>query len=227
MNRHTSTGFDLELKMLRDRLLAMGGRAEKRIFEALRAFETRDDDAAERVILGDDEIDRDEIEIDELAQTIIATRQPVASDLRFITMSMKLVTDLERIGDLASNIAKRAKELNRLPSLAPAVEFGPLGERVQASLRHALDSFVRRDAEKAASVIDGDVEIDRENASLFTALIGRVADEPATANRIIPLTSVARSLERIGDHAKNIAEEVVYMVRGRDVRHRSVTKDRS
>lgn len=226
MNRHTSTGFEHELKTLRDRLLAMGGRAEKRIFEAVRAFELRDDAAADLVIAGDDEIDRDEIEIDELAQAIIATRQPVASDLRFITMSMKLVTDLERIGDLASNIAKRAKELNRLAPLVPGLEFGKLAESVQAALRNALDSFVRRDCEKASTVIEADAEIDRANAALFTALIERVAVDPSTANRIIPLTSVARSLERIGDHAKNIAEEVVYMVRGRDVRHKSVTKNR-
>lgn len=198
----------------------MGGRAEARIGEAMRALSERDEALARAVIEGDDLIDRDELEIDALAQTILATRAPVASDLRFITMAMKIVTDLERIGDLASNIAKRALELNRLPPLAPAVDFGPLADRVQRSLREALDSFVSKDAEKAAKVIEQDREIDELNAHVFADLISRVATESSTVTRVIPLTSIARSLERIGDHAKNLAEEVVFMVRGRDIRHR-------
>ena len=219
---HTSKEFEQELRQLRERVLAMGGRAEARIVEAMRALEHRDDALAERVVRADDEIDQDEIEIDELAQTMLATRQPVASDLRFITMSLKIVTDLERIGDLASNVAKRAQELNRLPALRAPVDFSTLAERVEGSLRDALDSFVHRDAEKATAVIEGDREIDRLNAEIFALLIARVATEPESASRVIPLTSIARSLERIGDHAKNLAEEVVYMVRGRDIRHRGL-----
>jgi phosphate transport system protein len=219
MTSHTSKEFEHELRDLRERLLAMGGRAEQQITAAIQALTERDDPQAQQVIKRDDEMDRYEVEIDELAQNILATRQPVASDLRFITMSLKIVTDLERIGDLAANIAKRALELNRLPLASPDIDLGPLANRVQRNLRDALDSFVSRDAAKAEQVIQADREIDAMNAAVFEQLISRVAKEPASAVRVIPLTSVARSCERIGDHAKNLAEEVLYMVRGRDVRH--------
>jgi phosphate transport system protein len=217
--QHTSKEFEHELRALRERLLAMGGRCEEQITRAMRALAENDDRLAEQVISGDDIIDRDEIEIDELAQTILATRQPVASDLRFLTMSLKFVTDLERIGDLACNIAKRALELNRLPQLKPSVDLPRMADLVQQNLRNVLDSFVTRDDEKAGAAIAADAEIDRLNASLFAELIAHVATDPATVTRVIPLTSVARYLERIGDHVKNLAEEVVYMVRGRDIRH--------
>lgn len=217
---HTSKEFEQELKALRERLLRMGGRAEKQIARAMQAFLERDTTLAEAVIKADDEIDRDEVDVDEMAQAILATRQPVASDLRFITMSLKFVTDLERIGDLAANIAKRVIELNQFPVLSPWVDFAPLAKQVTQNLRDALDSFVSRDAEKAASIIERDREVDRLNATIFGELITRVASHPENANVVIPLTSVARSLERMGDHVKNLAEEVVYMVRARDIRHR-------
>jgi phosphate transport system protein len=216
---HTSREFEYELRVLRERLLAMGARCEEQIARALRALAERDDALAQAVVDGDDAIDRDEVEIDELAQTILATRQPVASDLRFLTMSLKFVTDLERIGDLASNIAKRALELNRLPQLKPYVDLPRMADLVQHNLRDVLDSFVTRDSEKARAAIAADAAIDQLNATLFAELIAYVATDPATVTRVIPLTSVARYLERIGDHVKNLAEEVVYMVRGRDIRH--------
>jgi phosphate transport system protein len=218
--QHTSKEFEHELRVLRERLLGMGARCEEQITRAMRALADRDDKQAEAVILRDDEVDRDELEIDELAQTILATRQPVASDLRFLTMSMKFVTDLERIGDLAANIAKRALELNRMPQLKPYVDLPRMADLVQRNLRNVLDSFVSLDAEKASSTIAADAEIDKVNATLFAELIAYVATDPATVTRVIPLTSVARYLERIGDHVKNLAEEVVYLVRGRDIRHR-------
>jgi phosphate transport system protein len=219
MSRHTSKEFEQELSQLRERLLAMGGRAEGAIAAAVTALYERNDALAEKVIAEDDLIDKDEIEIDQLAETILATRQPVASDLRFLTMSLKIVTDLERIGDLAANIAKRVLELGRMPSTNMEVDFSSLAQRVRTNVRDALDSFVAKDAEKAARVIAADVEIDAENARVFSFLISRVAVDPKSLARIIPLTSIARSFERIGDHAKNLAEEVVYMVRGSDVRH--------
>jgi phosphate transport system protein len=174
------------------------------------------------VIDTDSVIDRDENEIDELALQILATRQPVASDLRFITMSLKFVTDLERIGDLATGIAKRVLELNRLPPLGHSPDLGKLSTLVHKNLKAALDSFVQRDADKATLVIQADREIDNLNASQFAELIAHVATDPATVTRVLPLTSVCRYLERIGDHVKNLAEEVVYMVRAQDVRHRPV-----
>lgn len=217
---HTSKEFEQELTTLRERLMTMAARAESQIAAAMRAVAERDAASAAKVVEADDLIDRDELEIDELAQTILATRQPVASDLRFITMTLKFVTDLERIGDLAANIAKRAQELSCLPVLDPAVDFTPLATGVERNLRGALESFVHRDAETAAGVIDADREIDQLNKEIFAQLLGRIAAEPDSAAQVIPLTSIARSLERIGDHAKNLAEQVVYLVRGRDVRHR-------
>jgi phosphate transport system protein len=217
---HTSKDFEAELRMLRERLAAMGGRCEQQITTAMQALADRDDDLARKVIDGDHAIDRDENEIDELALQILATRQPVASDLRFITMSLKFVTDLERIGDLAAGIAKRALELNHVPALEGNPDLGALATLVQKNLRSALDSFVAKDADRAASVIEADREIDKRNAKLFAELLAHVAADPATVTRVLPLTSVCRYLERIGDHVKNLAEEVVYMVRAQDVRHR-------
>jgi phosphate transport system protein len=221
---HTSKEFEQELRTLREKLLAMGSRAEGQIAQAVRALAERDDKLAQQVIERDSEIDRDELEIDQLAQTILATRQPVASDLRFLTMSLKFVTDLERIGDLATNIAKRALELNRMPQLKPYVDLPHMAQLVQGNLGDVLDSFVHQDADKAARAIEVDQEIDRMNASVFAELIAFVATDPATVTRVIPLTSVARYLERIGDHVKNLAEEVIYLVRGRDVRHRGAPR---
>jgi phosphate transport system protein len=220
MTAHTSKEFDNELRSLRERLLQMGERCEGQITLAMQALVTHDDELARKVMANDAAIDKDELEIDELAQTILATRQPVASDLRFITMALKAVTDLERIGDLAGGIAKRALELNRLQPLKPNANLMDLAALVQKNLGAALDAFVARDAEKATAVITADSEIDRLNANLFAELLARVATDPATVTRVLPLTSVSRYLERVGDHVKNLAEEVVYMVRAQDVRHK-------
>lgn len=222
MTAHTSKEFDQELRTLRERLATMGERAARQIALAMKALADKDDDLARDVVKNDVQIDRDENDIDELALQILATRQPVASDLRFITMALKFVVDLERIGDLAGGIAKRALELNRLPALEPRVDLAKLAALVQKNLQSALDSFVTRDAERATAVITADTEIDRLNASLFAELIAHVATDPATVTRVLPLTSVCRYLERVGDHVKNLAEEVVYMVKATDVRHRPI-----
>jgi phosphate transport system protein len=222
MTAHTSKDFELELRTLRERLATMGERAAQQIALAMKSLADKDDDLAREVIKADAVIDRDENDVDELALQILATRQPVASDLRFITMSLKFVVDLERIGDLATGIAKRALELNRLPALDRGVDLASLASLVQKNLHAALDSFVKKDADRATAVITADVEIDKLNASLFAELIAHVATDPATVTRVLPLTSVCRYLERIGDHVKNLAEEVVYMVKATDVRHRPI-----
>jgi phosphate transport system protein len=222
MTTHTSKEFEQELRTLRERLATMGERAAQQIAAAMKALADKDDDLAREVIKADAQIDRDENEVDELALQILATRQPVASDLRFLTMALKFVVDLERIGDLAAGIAKRALELNRLPALEPRVDLPQLAALVQRNLHAALDSFVKRDAEKATAVIQADAEIDKLNASLFAELIAHVATDAATVTRVLPLTSVCRYLERVGDHVKNLAEEVVYMVKATDVRHRQI-----
>jgi phosphate transport system protein len=219
MMEHTSKDFRTELKTLRERLMTMGRRAEEQLVLALRALADRDDAVARLVIENDQLIDRDEREIDALAFLILATRQPVASDLRLITTSLKLVVDLERIGDLASGIAKRALELNRLSPLDAHVDPARLAALVQKNLHAALDAFVQEDAAAATAVIAADAEIDVTNASLFSELLARVATDPEMVTRVLPLTSVCRYLERIGDHVKNLGEEVVYMVRATDLRH--------
>ena len=220
MASHTSKDFETELRTLRERLSAMGGRAEQQITLAMQALADGDDELARKVIANDQLVDRDENEIDELALQILATRQPVASDLRFIAMSLKLVTDLERIGDLATGIAKRALELSRLPPLKTSNSPATLAALVLKNLRAALDAFAAKDADSATAVIVADVEIDALNATLFAELLAHVATDAAAVTRVLPLTSVCRYLERIGDHVKNLAEGVVYMVRAQDVRHR-------
>ncbi len=227
MHTHTSKEFEAELRNLRERLCAMGGKCEQQITLAMQALNDRDDALANKVIEADHAIDRDESEVDELALQILATRQPVASDLRFLTMSLKFVTDLERIGDNAAGIAKRALELNHLPPLEGAPDLNSLAQMVQKNLHSALDSFVARDAERATSLIGADREVDKRNAKLFAELLAHVATDPASVTRVLPLTSVCRYLERIGDHVKNLAEEVVYMVKAEDIRHRPLPKPKN
>jgi phosphate transport system protein len=222
MLEHTAKEFDQELRALRQRLEAMAGRASDQITNAMKALTDKDDRLAQEVISADSAIDDDENEIDQMAMLILATRHPVATDLRAITMALKFVVDVERIGDLAAGIAKRALELNRLPPLEAQMNFTRLADLVQRNLHRAIESFVQRDAEEALAVIRTDVEIDRLNASMFAELIANVAADPATVTRVLPLTSVCRSLERIGDHVKNLAEEVIFMVRGTAVRHRPI-----
>ena len=146
-------------------------------------------------------------------------RQPVASDLRFVTMALKFVVDVERIGDLAVGIARRALELNRLSSLEWRGDLTRLATLVQRNLHLAIDSFVHQQLDEAHLVIKADAEIDRLNESLFAQLIAHVASDPATVTRVLPLTSVSRYLERIGDHVKNLAEEVIFMVSATETRH--------
>ncbi|HXI59314.1 MAG TPA: phosphate signaling complex protein PhoU [Polyangia bacterium] len=223
MLAHTDKEFGQELKVLRERLSTMAERAAAQIALAMKALSDQSDDLANQVVRGDAVIDTDENEIDRLAMQLLAMRHPVASDLRFVTMALKFVVDVERIGDLASGIAKRALELNRLPPLESRGDLNLLATMVQKNLHGAIHSFVQSDVQQATAVIKADVEIDKLNASLFAQLIAHVAADPATVTRVLPLTSVCRYLERIGDHVKNLAEEVIFMVEATDVRHRAVT----
>ena len=219
MSVHTSREFERELRSLRDRLLAMAGRAEQQIELAINSLMQRDEGLAARVIDGDQPIDQDEIEVDELAFLILARRQPVASDLRFVTLALKIVTDIERIGDLAVNIAKRVRELSPHPVQPVYAQVAELARHVLAALHQALDAFVQNNAEAAERVIAGDGEIDALNTRIIGVVLKSAAESPAELARWLALSSVSRYLERIGDHATNIAEMVIYYVRGRDVRH--------
>jgi len=223
MVEHTDREFEHELRALKGRLSTMAERAAGQISLAMQALGTQSDDLAHQVVKNDAAIDADENEIDQLAMKILATRHPVANDLRFVTMALKFVVDVERIGDLAVGIAKRALELNRLAPLQPRGDLNKLANMVQKNLHLAIDSFVRGDVDQANAVIRADVAIDQLNASLFAQLISHVAADPATVTRVLPLTSVCRYLERIGDHVKNLAEEVIFMVQATDVRHRTVS----
>ena len=217
---HTSREFDRELRTLRDKLLAMGGRAEEQIGRAVQALIKRDDTLAQEVIADDAAIDQAEIGIDELAFLILARRQPVASDLRFVMLAVKVVTDLERIGDLAVNIAKRVRDLARFPPSPMQDRIELLATRVLGALQMALDAFVHADAERAEKVIEGDRDIDALNMHVIADILSTGDGiDVADVARVLALSSVSRYLERIGDHATNIAEMVIYYVRGRDVRH--------
>jgi phosphate transport system protein len=215
----TDSEFARELRTLKDRLSLMAERASEQIALAMEALTSQDDELARRVIDADQVIDTDENEIDKLAMEILMMRHPVASDLRFVTMALKFTVDVERIGDLAAGIAKRALELNRLPTADWHGDLMQLATMVQRNLHLAIESFVHRNIDEAHAAIRADEEIDRMNATLFAQLIAQVATDPATVTYILPLTSVSRYLERIGDHVQNLAEEVIFMVSAADVRH--------
>jgi len=215
----TDSEFARELRTLKDRLSTMAERASEQIALAMEALTTQDDDLARRVIDDDQVIDTAENEIDKLAMEILMMRHPVASDLRFVTMALKFVVDVERIGDLATGIARRALELNRLSTREWHGDLLNLADMVQKNLHLAIESFVHPDLEEARAVIQADEEIDKLNATLFAQLIAHVAADPATVTRVLPLTSVSRYLERIGDHVQNLAEEVIFMVSASAVRH--------
>jgi phosphate transport system protein len=221
---HTSREFERELRTLRERLLAMGGRAERQLQRAVESLTRRNDDIATQVIDDDAKVDQDEIEIDEIAFLILARRQPVASDLRFVMLALKVVTDLERIGDLAVNIAKREHDLSRFEPTPAYALIDELARLVQSALQGALDAFTRGDAERAEKVIADDPAIDALNTKLIADVIATGAETPHEFARSLAISSVSRYLERIGDHATNIAEMVIYFVRARDVRHHGVAK---
>jgi phosphate transport system protein len=216
---HTSREFERELRTLREKLLAMGGRAEQQISRAVECLASRNDTLAGQVIADDARIDQDELEIDELAFLVMARRQPVASDLRFIMLALKIVTDLERIGDLAVNIAKRERDLARFPHSPDDQRLEVLSQKVLAALQQTLDAFVNSDADAAERVIRNDSEIDKLNTQVIADVINAGARDVSDAARLLAVSSVSRYLERIGDHTKNIAEMIIYFVRGRDVRH--------
>lgn len=216
---HTDKQFESDLGSLREKLLLMGAKVEGMIVDALRSLVERDEKLALSVIDRDEEIDSLEVEIDELALQILALRQPAASDLRFITLGMKIVTDLERIGDLATNIAERSKELLTEPPLGAYVDLQREGSAVRTMLRDALDSFVARDARRANEVRNRDKDVDQLHAQLFRDLQGLMKLDPKNVERATRLLFVSKYLERIADHSTNISEAVVFLVQGRDIRH--------
>lgn len=217
--RHIDREFEGELEQLREKLLLMGAKVEEMISQAVRAFMEKDMAAARRGIANDRQIDQLEVEIDEACLQILARRQPVASDLRFITTTLKLVTDLERIGDLGVNICERVVELEQEPAIAQNNPIPRISELALGMVHDALDAFVAGDAKKAEQVMERDKIVDAYYAQLFPELVAHMMADPGVVYRSTRLLSIGKYLERIADHATNIAEMVVFMVKGEDVRH--------
>jgi phosphate transport system protein len=218
MDRHVRH-FQDELEVLKARLLEMGGLAEDRVRLAVRALVDRDLTLIERVLVGDDTINRLHIEIDDRCFKLLALHQPMAVDLRSIVSAVKINTDLERVGDLAINIAEAAQRYVQHPPVKELIDIPRMATIAQAMLRDALDAFVRRDLELAEDVLDRDDELDSLKTQVFRALIGHMVEDAATIEPALDLVLISRHLERIGDHATNVAEDVIFMVSARDVRH--------
>ncbi len=216
MERH----FDQELEDLKKELLKMGALAETAIFESVEALKNLSSERANKVISDDKTIDELENAIDERCLDLLALRQPMAVDLRFITMSMKISTDLERIADLAVDIAQRVLDLVGKPLLKPLIDIPKLTTLAQAMVKDALDSFVNKDADLAGKVILLDNEADRLRNLVQKELVeDYMSKDSSTAPRSVPLLLIARHLERICDHTTNIAEDVIYMVNAKVVKH--------
>lgn len=211
--------FEQELETLKDRILSMAGMVEKALVDALKALIDRDSELAQQVIDGDDMIDEEEIEIDQLATEFIVRHQPAAADLRFVVVAIKLGPELERIADHAVNIAKRVLYLNDRPRVKPLIDLPRMLRQARAMVSKAMDCYVRRDADLAWEVLRSDDEIDALYVQILRELITFMADDPKTISRSIALIFIARYAERIADQATNIAEEVIYLVGGRPVRH--------
>ncbi|AKT41439.1 phosphate signaling complex protein PhoU [Chondromyces crocatus] len=225
MPTHTSKVYEHELRTLRDKLLLMGSLVEEMIHKGSTALSTRDSGLAKATIRLDRRCNRLECEVDELCMRILATRQPVASDLRFVTTALKIVTDLERIGDLVVNVCERVEELNEESPLAVTEELTSLSEEAAAVVREALDALVSRDVERAQKLLEHDDQIDDHYARIFQDVLTLMSRDPATVYRATRVQSIAKYLERIADHAMNIAESVVFLVKGRDIRHNNRLKE--
>jgi phosphate transport system protein len=204
---------------LTEKVLRLGGLVEEAIGRATRALVQRDSDLARKVIDSDSEVDRLELEIDDLGTEMLGLYQPLAGDLRFVTMAMKITTDLERIGDLAVNVSERALELNEKPETRLLVDLPPMAGRAQEMVRSALDAFVRKDAAKARATIALDDDLDRRMEATFRELLTYMMEDPALIPRALRLSFVTKYFERMGDMATNICEQVVYMAEGTVIKH--------
>ncbi len=197
----------------------MGGYVESAIHRSVRALVDRDPELARQVLRDEARINQMEIEIDNLTTRLFALRQPMARDLRFLTAAMKINTDLERMGDLAVNIAQRALSLVAQTPVKPLIDIPRMAQLVESMLLRVLDAFVKGDAEEATGVLTADDEVDALRDSVYQELVAYMQKDPTTVPAAVDLIFVARNLERIADHATNIAEDVIYFVAGRDVRH--------
>lgn len=215
MQRH----FHQELAELKTTLLTMASHAKNSVTNSIKALVERNDELARQVKRDDAILDSFEKQVDEMAIALLALQAPLASDLRLITIAMKISHDLERVGDEATTISRRALELNQEPLLKPYVDIPRMAEMALEMLDEALDAFVNRDPAKARAVIPRDKQVDALNKQLHRELVSYVIENAQTITRALNLMVISKSLERIADHATNIAEEVVYLYEGRDIRH--------
>ncbi len=215
MQRH----FEQELQDLKGKILRMGGLVEEQVQGALRALIERDSDLARKIIANDRQVNTLDVEVDEECLRLLALQQPAARDLRFITTAMKISTELERISDLAENICERAIELNEEPQLKPYIDVPRMANWSLRMVKESLDAFVNHDADLARKVCTDDDFVDDLTHQLFRELLSFMLENPQTITRAIRITFIAKYLERIADHATNVAELVVYMVEGKIIRH--------
>ncbi len=216
MERHH---FEDELQALKQRLLNMGALVEERVHQAISALLERRQDLAEQVIAGDPQVNDLQVEIDDRCLKLLALQQPVGADLRLIASAMKINSDLERMGDQAVNIAETVLRLLPHPTLKSVVDVARMAELAEAMVRDALDAFVRRDAQAARAVLQRDDAVDHLKDSIFRVLLTYMMADPGTIERALSLILISRNLERIADHATNVAEDVIFLVEARDVRH--------
>jgi phosphate transport system protein len=216
---HFSRIYDAELNEIREKLLEMGGKVELMINNAMNSLVERDSVLAEQTIDFDHHINHLEVEIDEKCLQVLATRQPTARDLRFITLALKIVTDLERIGDQCTAVAKRSLELNREPPLKPYIDLPRMAHWASVMVKESLDAFVRGDDQLALKVCNDDQFVDDLNEQIQRELLTFMMEEPETISRAIKINYISKCIERIADHATNIAEMVIFMVKGKDIRH--------
>jgi phosphate transport system protein len=216
MERHH---FEEELQTLKNRLLTMGALVEERAHQAVKALINRSQESAEQIIASDKEVNDLQIDIDDRCLKLLATQTPLASDLRLITSAMKINSDLERIGDQAVNIAENVIKLLPQPPLKPLIDIPRMAEIAQQMTRDALDSFVKRDVDLARDVLRRDDEVDNLKDQVFRELLTYMMADPGTIQRALALILISRNLERVADHATNIAEDVIFLVEAKDVRH--------
>jgi phosphate transport system protein len=219
LKKHINADFDAELRSLKEQILAMGGLVDAQVTEAVKAMVDRDTERATRVIEADRAINQMELAIDERCIRMLALRQPAASDLRFIAAALKMVTDLERIGDLAVNMAQRVGPLCEEPPLRAVEELPSMAGAAQKMLRDVLDAFVAGDTVEAEGVMAADAGIDAWMARLFAEVQLVMGGDPKTVARGIATIFFAKHIERMADHTTNVAEMIIYFVRGQDVRH--------
>jgi phosphate transport system protein len=216
--------FEAELQALRNQLLRMGGLVEERVHRAVRSLVERREQEARRVIATDAEVNDLQMDIDDRCLRLLATQAPLAGDLRLITSAMKINADLERIGDQAVNIAENALALIPLPPVKPLIDIPRMAEAAEGMIRDALDAFVKKDAALARDVLSRDDEVDELKDQVFRELLTYMMADPGTIQRALALILLSRNLERIADHATNIAEDVIFIAEARDVRHHALER---